>query len=306
MALPHTARACPTESGAYLFRSYDHWGTLSKDGCRNVLERNPGPADNIPIWEVARATTAAPTYFDPIEIQGIPFGDGGLGSNNPVQEIFDEVAGMHGNTSSVVDVLVSIGTGQADPVKLHTSGVKKILSYLNATKALATDSEEQHLRMLRSIKRFGVKTLHYKRFNLPREQGLKNMKLDEWKLAGELELTKHGIKRRKESTLDQIRRLTQAYCKEPEVIKSIDEVARRLVDHRRARCEDVRKWELWATGVRYRCTVDECDKSQKLRPSKNDLQYHIEKVHPILLRGKAPDQRRIILDETISEGICHY
>jgi hypothetical protein len=303
MAHPDTAQAFPEDPGAYLFRSYDHWAVPNKDGSRNVFERNPGPADNIPIWQVARATTAAPTYFDPIAIQSSTFGDGGLGSNNPVQEIYTEVATMH--HGSVVDVIVSIGTGQADAVKLHKSGVKKIFSYLNATKALATDSEEQHKGLARSIKCFGAK-LHYQRFNLPKEQGLRNMKLDEWKRAGKFELTRRGIKRRKESTLDQIRRLTEEYCKNADVEKRIHEVARRLVEHRRARCTDTRKWELWATGVRYRCTVDECDKSQKLRSSKNDLRYHIEKTHSNLFEGKTLHEKSDILEEKVGEGVCHY
>src|SRR2546421_222236 len=31
------------------------------------------------IWEVARATSAAPTFFKPITIDGIKYGDGGTG-----------------------------------------------------------------------------------------------------------------------------------------------------------------------------------------------------------------------------------
>ena len=137
--------ACPTESGPYLFRSYDHWPTPNRQGKkRNIFERNPGPADNIPIWQVAQATTAAPTYFDQITISNKTFGDGGLGTNNPVEEIFWEVSTMHGNDSSVVDLLVSIGTGQADPVPFYNSGPWKIQSFIDATKALATDSEKKH------------------------------------------------------------------------------------------------------------------------------------------------------------------
>ncbi|KAF2266787.1 FabD/lysophospholipase-like protein [Lojkania enalia] len=230
IAVPNSPRAAPTESGAYLFRSYDHWGEPSKNGRRrNIFERNPGPADNIPIWQVARATTAAPTYFDPVAIQNNTFGDGGLGSNNPVQEIFWEVATMHGNNGSVIDLIVSIGTGQADPVKLHSSGPKKILSYHNATKALATDSEEKHIAMEALIENIpGLESVNYLRFNLPREQGLKNMKLDEWKREGQRRPTKRGLRRREESTLDKIKRLTQDYCKRDDVREDIRKVAEKL------------------------------------------------------------------------------
>lgn len=89
IAVPNTACVSPEVSGAYLFRSYDPWGICSNNSKqRNILERNPGPGDNIPIWQVARATTVASTYFDLIPIQNDTFGDGGLGSNNAAKEIF--------------------------------------------------------------------------------------------------------------------------------------------------------------------------------------------------------------------------
>ncbi|KAF1849072.1 FabD/lysophospholipase-like protein [Cucurbitaria berberidis CBS 394.84] len=262
---------------------------------------------NIPIWQVARATTAAPTYFDPVPIQNNTFGDGGLGSNNPVQEIFWEVATMHGNNASVINLVVSIGTGQADSVKLHPSGPKKVISYFTATKALATESEQKHAAMGALIETTeSSDAVHYQRFNLSSEQGLKNMKLDEWKIEGKRRLTKHGFKRREESTLDKIKRLTQNYCASDEVQEDIRKVARKLVDHRRARCSDQRKWELWATGIRYRCTVKRCDKAQKLRPSKADLKYHIEKIHPNSFRGKTDIEKRCVLEELIRKGTCPY
>ena len=39
---------------------------------------------NIKIWEAARTTTAAPTYFKAMEVDGHKLIDGGLGANNPV------------------------------------------------------------------------------------------------------------------------------------------------------------------------------------------------------------------------------
>lgn len=38
------------------------------------------------IWEAARATSAAPHYFDAMLIDGISFVDGGLGYNNPAPQ----------------------------------------------------------------------------------------------------------------------------------------------------------------------------------------------------------------------------
>ena len=77
-------------SAPYMFRSYDHFGSEPP----SYNERNPGVAHSIPIWEVARATTAAPTYFEPIKISNRKFGDGGFGTNNPAEEMFWEVVHM--------------------------------------------------------------------------------------------------------------------------------------------------------------------------------------------------------------------
>ena len=82
-------------------------------------------------------------------------------------------------------------------------------------------------------------------------------------------------------------------------------MAEKLVNHRRARCADKTKWELWATGILYRCTVKRCDKSQKLRPSKDDLIYHIKKIHPSSIHG-TPDESSALLGEMIRRGTCPY
>src|ERR1700761_3095290 len=91
----------------YLIRSYDHWGTVPEQ----MTERNPGIAHSISIWEAARATTAAPSYFDPIEISNRKFGDGGFGTNNPVMEMFWEVTHMNGSdaTKHGIKLILSIG-----------------------------------------------------------------------------------------------------------------------------------------------------------------------------------------------------
>jgi hypothetical protein len=42
------------------------------------------------IWEAARATSAAPTFFSPVQVAGIKYGDGGTGWNNPTREAIYE------------------------------------------------------------------------------------------------------------------------------------------------------------------------------------------------------------------------
>ncbi|OBT85481.1 hypothetical protein VE02_06195 [Pseudogymnoascus sp. 03VT05] len=44
------------------------------------------------VWEACRATSAAPTFFDPVQIGPYKqsFIDGGLGYNNPIFKVYDE------------------------------------------------------------------------------------------------------------------------------------------------------------------------------------------------------------------------
>jgi patatin-like phospholipase/acyl hydrolase len=48
----------------------------------NPLEQSTLPS--IKIWQAARATSAAPMYFEPLQVNGNTFMDGGLQANNPL------------------------------------------------------------------------------------------------------------------------------------------------------------------------------------------------------------------------------
>ena len=67
------------------------------------------------IWEAARATSAASSFFDPIKIgpYNEEFVDGATGANNPVQELWNEAKFVwsDNNLESSIQCLVSIGTG---------------------------------------------------------------------------------------------------------------------------------------------------------------------------------------------------
>src|SRR6267143_6345722 len=86
-----------------LFRSYQ--SHESHSGCK--------------IWEAARATSAAPTFFKHIEIGNKQyFIDGGLGCNNPSRVVLDEAEALFGTCQ--IGCLVSIGTGQAATTNINT------------------------------------------------------------------------------------------------------------------------------------------------------------------------------------------
>ncbi|KAI9810451.1 MAG: hypothetical protein M1827_006227 [Pycnora praestabilis] len=67
------------------------------------------------IWEAARATSAASSFFDPIKIGPYDeeFVDGATGANNPIQELWNEAKSVWSDKhlESNIQCLVSIGTG---------------------------------------------------------------------------------------------------------------------------------------------------------------------------------------------------
>jgi len=299
----------------YLFRSYDHHANVPKaDEKRNALELNPGYSQRIPIWQVARATSAAPTYFDPITIEDRKYGDGGFGSNNPIHLMYNEVCQMNGNNKSSVGLLLSIGTGQSPPLSRFGTGIfKKFYTFLKAAKQLATEAEGDHENMLRELKN-DERAPSYFRFNVPwqsterwspvgsristgldsrriaanhgnTERGngkvrkikpLGEMALDEWKPASRL------FRRKCNTTLRDIRRSTEAYLSDPNTQKDLETVATLLVKNRRLRSQ-TQHWDLYSRGTQFRCMHQNCHsmKAQKMRPHSNSLKQHLKKYHNV-------------------------
>lgn len=87
----------------HIFRSYS--GSPSP-------HQNPDarPAATCQIWEVAGTTSAAPTYFSAVNIDGEFFIDGGVGTKNPTPEALGEIDGFR-KDSSAKSLVVSIGFG---------------------------------------------------------------------------------------------------------------------------------------------------------------------------------------------------
>ncbi|KDQ16906.1 hypothetical protein BOTBODRAFT_219380 [Botryobasidium botryosum FD-172 SS1] len=98
---------------------------------------------NWKIWQAGRATSAAPTYFDQMVVDGYNYTDGGLGANNPILELLAEVSSVYGPLRPI-GCLLSIGTGIAPNVSLGdpTDGpIRGILHIGQAVAALATNCE---------------------------------------------------------------------------------------------------------------------------------------------------------------------
>ncbi len=147
------------------------------------------------IWEAARATSAAPTFFKRIEIGNKqPFVDGGLGHNNPSRAVLDEAEAVFGGHQ--IGCLVSIGTGQAEIINIKKPGfLQQILptDVVKALKAISTDCEATHEEMLRL---FGNSPNTYFRLNV--EQGMQGIELSEWEKLANVEAHTTTYLRRKE------------------------------------------------------------------------------------------------------------
>ena len=172
----------------YLFRTYKNLHKSATKEERSFDRNHPALAHDIPIWKVARATSAAPTYFKPMKIDGLEYLDGGFGTNNPSIEIYDEVRKMNNNSDKCAKIVLSIGTGKNKKLSRFTrngSGLPRYFNYINFARKAASESEKPHADMLRKHTHSQHK-FHYVRLNV--EDGLDVMKLDEWRARGRIRI----------------------------------------------------------------------------------------------------------------------
>ncbi|MCJ1418783.1 hypothetical protein MMC32_005134 [Xylographa parallela] len=159
-------------AGPTLFRSY------------NVAKNREY---NCTIWEAARATSAAPTFFKRIKIgplgSGIEYVDAGLGCNNPIKQVVAEAARIYGDDAQVA-CIVSIGTGQSGSVGLAKPDVfEKWLprNLIEVLKQITTDSGKTAEEM--ALKYKNIPGIYHR---LDVDRGLQSISLDEWKSLGEV------------------------------------------------------------------------------------------------------------------------
>ncbi|KAI7764856.1 hypothetical protein LZL87_013839 [Fusarium oxysporum] len=143
-----------------LFKTYDSSASLS--GCT--------------IWQVARATSAATTFFKPIRVgrDDVEFVDAGFGYNNPCEVLIAEAQKQFPDRESMQ--VLSIGTGLGDVVAI-TNTRKSILRALGK---MATSSKKVASRLDERYGDSGV----YHRFNV--DHGLEDVKLSDWKKASKI------------------------------------------------------------------------------------------------------------------------
>ncbi|KAF2157432.1 FabD/lysophospholipase-like protein [Myriangium duriaei CBS 260.36] len=175
---------------AHLLRSYPH--SYRPERMQSFATAYNNGADDLEIWQVTRATSAAPFYFDMLEavVEGEMRGhkDGGIRENNPAVAAWDEYASMY-HPNMAPALLLSIGTGRTNTPPDgfmsalpwpwgHIKIFRKIAENISVIPNLLvkyTESEGKHTEMLRYAK--GENTW-YKRLNV--SSGMDNMSLDSW------------------------------------------------------------------------------------------------------------------------------
>ncbi|KAI1735667.1 acyl transferase/acyl hydrolase/lysophospholipase [Xylaria scruposa] len=139
-----------------LFTTYDTAANLSYRGCT--------------IWQVARATSAATTFFKSIKVgrDNVEFIDAGFGHNNPGEVLIDEARRQfpkHGKLQ-----VLSIGTGLGDVVTIRDSR----RAILKALAKMASTSTAVARKLHNQYGNSG----QYHRFNV--ERGLQDITLSDW------------------------------------------------------------------------------------------------------------------------------
>jgi Patatin-like phospholipase len=272
----------------YLYRTFDHPVHPEKISNSSHPIMNPGPASQEPIWHAARATSAAPSYFNAFRVGDATFLDGSMGANNPSMMALKEVQQLHPHPPST---LISIGTGekterhtkaskqQLGEIKKHSRRLfyKKYLEWGIDGKSLLTNT--QGIAGDAGVLS-GVMKTDYVRFDVPN-----TIRSDQGDCLGSIPLDQWLPPESGQTTLDEIQSIVQNYLEDDEVQSDLDEYARILVALRRRRAK-TDHWERFATDVEYHCTLsDPC--KQTVRPkNRPTFRRHVEENHKDILRER--------------------
>lgn len=173
--------------------------------------------------DAGRATSAAPTFFDPVRIMKKILVDGGYGeTNNPSQDAwlhYTEVKKEIRHGDRVRWVNIGTGTSKNEPVPpkrqwmdlLLPTYVQNIRHTIRDLEKIATDSEKTGVSM-RLISNMDRSRLDFYRFSAT--NGVHAIALDDYRMIDNKEL----------------QRLTEEYLKEPEVADRLRILARSMAN----------------------------------------------------------------------------
>ena len=273
----------------YLIRSYDHFehmdqvlftGSRPNDGPRPHRRKiNFGPAEPMEVWQVARAATAAPLYFEPFEtsVDHVDnsfrrFTDGGLHApNNPTLEGIREVGGLNGHNT--LHLVMSVGTARTNepPGRSLPQQVKNIID-------MGSDPQQVHETVDLESKS-ETNGFEYFRFN---DTDGTQVAMDECE------------PRRGNSpgsrTFETLRNHFQRWVTDhPELRESLWSCAVLLVKQRRKRTQDKAAWETFSTGSKYRCPYTRCE---EIYLNRDALIEHVNQEHDDTITTETVNRQR--------------
>lgn len=284
----------------YLFRTYGNQAPpldphKSRIRQRTDIFRNPGGASMLPIWEVARATSAAPGYFSPRKIKTghgsevITFKDGGFGSNNPSEEAHDDIIEKHGG-SMHMGPFISVGTGMTplDMFGKRSDNLSTAIVNLKTAFKLPARTFKVHDHMVKKATQDDEERFPYYRFDGGLDLG--EIKLGEWESHRFTRITgKDGTSGQK--TLKKIEAAIAVYLQRRDVQKDLMECARLLVDRRRLRARNASDWDRYASYSHYQCDLKGCQKRRV--NTARDFKEHLQRDHKVKLVDPVIDKKTL-------------
>ncbi|KAG8813503.1 hypothetical protein FRC17_001547 [Serendipita sp. 399] len=174
---------------------------------RTYASRESNAVRDCKVWEAIRATSAAPTFFGPIHIDGSVYVDGGFGCNNPCEQVYEEALKIWPHRE--VGIIISLGTGMPRVLSLENPSYFDRLwpkPWIQTLERIATQCQAVHHQMYKKRELKGK----YYRFNV--EQGLQTVSLSEWTKLGEV-----GIH-------------TEQYTRDADVTRKLDEAVEKILD----------------------------------------------------------------------------
>ena len=290
-SLPSIVLAIASHSSGeypYLFRTYEAQAPPFAPGRSRMHPqqlRNVGSAAMLPIWEVARATSAAPGYFPEIKIKTgngsevIKVKDGSFGTNNPSEEAYKDILNKHGGIMHM-GPFISIGTGitKLDMFPKRSDNLSTLITNAKATIKLASRTFKADENMSYHANPDGIEQFPYFRFDGGPKLG--EVDLGEWE-SHRLTRVTGKPKDSGHKTLDKIKTAVAVYLQNREVQARLKECAEILVKRRRLRTRNVSDWDRFASYSHYKCDIRRCEK--RWANTAHDFKEHLRTYHKIKL-----------------------
>jgi predicted acylesterase/phospholipase RssA len=227
-----------------LFRSYPI--SLDTGNVENPVARDVDSAEYCKIWQVARATTAAPTYFESHEAKYVdpaPF------LYNPSWEVYKECTRPLDTSSTHIDLFLSIGS--------------EVTSQTFATAhrgKLRLHRTSKMLKRAATIQKFAGVVDEAMRTRDFSNSWYRRIKIETEGKVGESfeEVCEKGVQR--------------------EHVKKIVEGCARVLVRMRKRRENTMLWEQFAEGVRYVCPIIPDHQTQYFQ-TRVELKDHLQVKH---------------------------